>query len=173
MANFGSIVEWVLRLEDRTLAGKTVNLGDGAGLTRFGVTSKNCPSMPPEFWGDMPREQALELAKQYYYENEWREIRGTSILSDEVAATLLSFAVNDGVHSAVELIQDVLHLDDDGIFGPNTLAAVNLTDPEPLAASLRDAQESRYLAIEARKPEDRKFDGGWRKRAYVHYPDLP
>jgi hypothetical protein len=36
-----------------------------------------------------------------------------------------------------------------------------------------DAQEPRYLAIEARIPSDRKFDRGWRKRAYVHYPDLP
>lgn len=51
MASFGSIIEWVLRLEDRTLAGKTMNLGDGAGLTRFGVTTKNCPTMSSEFWG--------------------------------------------------------------------------------------------------------------------------
>jgi hypothetical protein len=31
----------------------------------------------------------------------------------------------------------------------------------------------RLIAIEARIPADRKFDRGWRKRAYVHYPDLP
>jgi len=50
---------------------------------------------------------------------------------------------------------------------------VNQAEPEQLAAALRDEQEARYQAIEARIPADRKFDGGWRKRAYVHYPDLP
>jgi lysozyme family protein len=173
MANFGSIVEWVLRLEDRTLAGKTVNLGDGAGLTRFGITTKNCPGMPREFWESMPTEQAIELAKQFYYSKYWQPIRGTSILSDEVAATLMSFAVNDGVYSAVKLIEDVIHQDRDGVFGPNDLAAVNQAEPEQLAAALRDEQEARYQAIEARIPSDQKFDRGWRKRAYVHYPDLP
>lgn len=176
MASFGSIVEWVLRLEDRTLAGKTENLGDGAGLTRFGVTTKNCPSLPLCFWEDPDRlsnADALERAKQFYYSEYWQPIRGTSILSDEVAATLMSFAVNDGVHSAVKLIQNVLHQDEDGIFGPNDLAAVNQAEPEQLAAALRDEQEARYQAIEARIPADQKFDRGWRRRAYVHYPDLP
>lgn len=33
--------------------------------------------------------------------------------------------------------------------------------------------ESSVLWRKARNPVDRKFDRGWRRRAYVHYPDLP
>ena len=178
MANYGSIIEWVLRLEDRTLAGKTKNLGDGAGLTRFGLTTRDEGSVvPPEYFTNMLKDDALEIAKQVYHDRYWIPLRGSQINNDEVAATLMSFAVNDGVGAAVKLIQRVLGVTVDGALGPNTLAEINHRDSlgvsETLAEALRDAQESRYLAIEAQHPEDVKFDAGWRKRAYVRYPDLP
>jgi len=180
MANFGSIIEWVLRLEDRTLAGKTEDLGDGAGLTRFGLTTRDEGSVLPKcYWVDDPptvrasNEVALEMAKQVYYDRYWTPIHGTQIASDELAATLMSFAVNDGVETAVKLLQGVLHILADGLVGPATLTAVSEQDAEGLAERLRDAQEARYLAIEARKPQDVKFHDGWRKRAYARYPDLP
>lgn len=180
MANFGSIVEWVLRLEDRTLKGDTKDLGDGAGLTRFGLTTRDEGSVLPRcYWVDDPptvracNEVALEMAKQVYYDRYWTPIHGTQIASDELAATLMSFAVNDGVGTAVKLLQGVLHILADGVVGPATLTAIFVQDAEGLAERLRDAQEARYLRIEAVKPADVKFDAGWRKRAYVRYPDLP
>ena len=181
MANFGSIVEWVLRLEDRTLAGETRDLGDGAGLTRFGLTTWDEGSVLPRcYWVDDPptvracNEVALEMAKQVYYDRYWTSIHGTQIASDELAATLMSFAVNDGVGTAVKLLQVILGMQSvDGKMGPWTLAAISDHDAAVLAEQLRDAQEARYLRIEAVKPADVKFDAGWRKRAYVRYPDLP
>jgi len=180
MANFGSIIEWVLRLEDRTLAGKTEDLGDGAGLTRFGLTTRDEGSVLPKcYWVDDPptvrasNEVALEMAKQVYYDRYWTPIHGTQIASDELAATLMSFAVNDDIKPAVRLLQGVLGIQQDGIVGPGTLAAISAVDAEGLTERLRDAQEARYLRIEAAKPADVKFDVGWRKRAYARYPDLP
>src|SRR5579863_3604699 len=96
MANFGNCVEWVLRLEDRKLSGKIVKLQDGAGYTRYGVTSKNHPELPPEFFTTMPVAEALELAKQVYWQWYWIPIKGSQLPTDELAATLLSFDVNDG-----------------------------------------------------------------------------
>jgi lysozyme family protein len=180
MANFGSIIEWVLRLEDRTLAGKTEDLGDGAGLTRFGLTIRDeCLVLPKCYWVDDPpgtrlsNVDALEMAKQIYHDKYWTPIRGNQIASDELAATLMSFAVNDDIKPAVRLLQGVLGIQQDGIVGPGTLAAISAVDAEGLTERLRDAQEARYLRIEAAKPADVKFDVGWRKRAYARYPDLP
>ncbi len=105
MANFGNCVNWVLRLEDRTLAGRSINLGDGAGWTRFGVTSKNNPSVPPNFWFDTPQAKmmdtatALEVAKDVYWRKYWIPIQGSAFPTDELAATLLSFDVNDGAEA--------------------------------------------------------------------------
>jgi type VI secretion system secreted protein VgrG len=175
MANFGSIIDWVLRLEDRTLAGKTEDLGDGAGLTRFGLTVRDEGAVvPPEYFTSMANEGALEVAKQVYYDRYWTPLQGTQIASDELAATLLSFAVNDGTKTAVELLQRVLGMQVvDGNLGPWTLVAISDHNAEELTEQLRDAQEARYLKIEAERPVDVKFDAGWRTRAYARYPDLP
>ena len=175
MANYGSIIEWVLRLEDRTLAGKTEDLGDGAGLTRFGLTVRDEGHLvPPEYFTTTSAADALDVAKQVYYDKYWTPLCGTQIASDELAATLLSFAVNDGIETAVELLQRVLGMQAvDGKLGPWTLAAISDHNAEELTEQLRDAQEARYLKIEADRPVDVKFDVGWRKRAYARYPDLP
>ena len=140
MANFGNIIEWVLRLEDRTLAGKIENLGDGAGLTRFGLTERDEGEVvPAEYFTTMSTADALEAAKQVYYDKYWTPICGTQIASDEVAATLMSFAVNDGVGTAVGLIQGVLGLaNPTGHVGPWTLQAISASDPSDLAERLRD-----------------------------------
>jgi lysozyme family protein len=174
MANFGGIIEWVLRLEDRTLAGKTVNLGDGAGLTRFGVTTKNCPGVAEAFWTLMPREQALEVAKSYYWTKYWVPVFGTQINSDDVAAEMLSFGVNDGDPTIIHMLQRILGRPQDGKMDLGLVALVNDQDGPTLAAKLRDAQEERYQAIIANNPgRYAKFENGWCKRAYAQYPDLP
>jgi lysozyme family protein len=179
MANFGGIVEWVLRLEDRTLRGNTVKLNDGAGWTRFGITSVNHPTIPAAFWADgitakrTPNDAALEIAKQVYHAEYWVPIHGLDIPSDELAANLMSFAVNDGAHKAVQLIQRVLGLKDDGNFGPVTLAAVMSKDSSTLAAALREAQEALYRAVVVAQPWKVVYLDGWIKRARVVYPNLP
>lgn len=182
MANFGNVIEWVLRLEDRTLAGKIVNLGDGAGWTRFGLTFRddsNCVS--PTFWTTMPREEALDEAKQAYYDIYWTQIQGTAIDDDEVAAEIMSPAVNMGVETAVKLLQRTLGLgedDVDGVLGSGTLRAIRSAGQAQgypaLAEALREAQEAHYQTLYDKNPtRDAKFIHGWENRARAHYPDLP
>lgn len=178
MAEFGNCINWVLRLEDRTLQGVSKNLGDGAGWTRFGITSRNNPQIDPWFWRDVPPQYmmsnaaALEVAKNVYWQKYWIPIQGQLLPTDELAATLLSFDVNDGAE-AVKLLQGCLGLGRDGSFGPVTLRAVMAANPDDLAQELREAQEEWYLDILARKPQDEKFRNGWMKRARVVYPELP
>lgn len=184
MANFGNCINWVLRLEDRRLEGKSINLGDGAGWTRFGVTSKNNPDIAPNFWVNTPQAPlmdtptAIEVAKDCYWRKYWQPIRGTELPTDELAATVLSFNVNDmrfanGALEAIKLLQEALGLDQDGFFGPVTMAAVQSNDPSNVAQKLREAQERYYLRILAAKPDDERFRNGWLARARVVYPDLP
>jgi len=176
MANYGSCINWVLRLEDSILSGKIENLGDGAGLTRFGITSVNDNWIDPEFWGSMPRDAALEIATQVYHDKYWNLINGLQIVDDEVAATLLSFAVNDGVRQAIREIQRIVGVPDDGVSGSITIAAINqacaVKGAPNVAQGLREAQEAYYEAVLARKPQDEKFRNGWMNRARARYPDL-
>src|SRR5258708_1538011 len=172
MASFGNCINWVLRLEDRTLRGISKNLGDGAGWTRLGITSKNNPQVPVEFFTTMPIDQALEVAKNVYWQKYWVPIQGNLLPTDELAATLLSFDVNDGAE-AVKLLQGCLGLGQDGSFGPVTLRAVQAANPADLAQELREAQERFYRGLAARNPNDVQFLNGWVKRAQVVYPELP
>lgn len=172
MADFGNCINWVLRLEDRTLRGVSKNLGDGAGFTRFGITSKNNPEVPIEFFTTMPVDQAIEVAKNIYWKKYWVPIQGTLLPTDELAATLLSFDVNDG-SKAVKLLQGCLGLGQDGGFGPVTLRAVLAANPTDLAQDLREAQERFYRALVVQIPGDLQFLDGWIKRARVVYPNLP
>lgn len=166
MANFGAIVEWALRLEDRTLRGRTVDLGDGAGLTRFGITSKNNPDVPASFFTE-PVAEALEHAKQFYWSHDWRVIRGADIQSDDVASVLMSWHLTSGEH-AIKGLQGMLLVNMDGKMGPATLSAVNHGIASQIASALREAQEQFYQHI-----ADPRFVGGWVKRARAVYPDLP
>jgi lysozyme family protein len=172
MADFGNCINWVLRLEDRTLRGISKNLGDGAGWTRLGITSKNNPQVPAEFFTTMPIDQALETAKNVYWQKYWLPIQGSLLPTDELAATLLSFDVNDG-SEAVKLLQGCLGLTSDGSFGPVTLQAVLRANPADLVQELREAQERFYRGLAARNSNDARFLDGWVKRARVIYPALP
>lgn len=169
MAAFDEIVTWVLRQEDSTLSGRIVDLGDSHGLTRFGVTSVDNPGAPLGFFSSMPIAQALEIAKEIYRERYWNPIHGDEITSDAIAAPLFSFAVNDGVHQAVRLLQQALGVQQDGILGDQTLAALNSADPDATAAALRAAQESFYRRIVAANPDRAKFLNGWLARAQQEF----
>lgn len=173
-ANFGNCVDWVLRLEDRALKGIVKDLGDGQGFTRFGVGQKSHPDLSPVFYA-APASVVLEEAKQVYWEEYWKPIQGTFLPTDELAATLLSFAVNDGVERAVKELQESLEGDlvVDGGMGPKTLEAVLAQPASIVATNLRIHQESFYRDIVQRNPADAKFLPGWVARARIVYPDLP
>lgn len=173
-ANFGSCIDWVLRLEDKTLSGKVVDLGDGAGRTRFGVAEKDNPRLSDTFY-TAPSAAVLEEAKQVYWAQYWNPICGVQMPTDELAATLLSFAVNDGVHEAVKLLQKALGegLTPDGGMGPKTLEVVLRGNPAAIATSLRDTQERFYQDLVVAHPEKARFLKGWLRRAGAVYPDLP
>ncbi len=170
MADFESCINWVLRLEDSTLSGKIIDLHDGGGLTRFGITQHSNQNVEPTFWTTMPFAEALDLAKRRYRAIYWNVMKGDFINFEEVAAVLLSFVVNDGASRAIKEIQEAVGVSDDGNFGPQTLAAVNAAEPVQLARDLRDNQISFYRRIVEYNPADERFLKGWINRANVPYP---
>lgn len=173
MANFGNCIDWVLRLEDRTLSGVVKDLGDGGGRTRFGIAEKWHPEAEDTFY-ESDVEFALEFAKDLYWRYYWMPIHGGVLLADELAATLLSFAVNDGVSAAVKLLQRVVGgLTVDGDLGAKTLLALTRLNPAEVASELRGEQEVFYLTAVKRNPLKAVYLKGWLRRAQAIYPDLP
>ena len=168
MANFSPICTWVLRQEDSALSGVVKDLGDGQGLTRFGVGQKAHPELSQTFY-TMPASGALSIAEGVYKQTYWNRFLGDQIADDGVASCLLSFSINDGTNREVRMLQTILNLTQDGAFGPQTLAATNAAAPQPLAAALRQAQAAWYEALAPTHPGD---IAGWLARARRVYPSL-
>lgn len=170
MANAANCIQWVLRQEDATLAGKVENLGDGAGITRFGITSKNFPSMPDGFYSSMPTVLALQCAIDHYTQNDWTRIRGDEITLNDVAGSMLSFCINGGDTTEIEICQRAFGLTVDGVVGNLTLEAWN---GDGAGDKIRAAQAQHYKDIYNANPlKNQRWIHGWLNRAARVYPNL-
>lgn len=164
MTNFNGIFYWVLHFEDSTLSGIIKNLGDGGGLTRFGITQQSHPELDPTFWTSMTGLNALETAKQVYKKEYWNPIQGDNLPNDDLASVLMDFSVNSGVGRAVKTLQTVLQIPKDGILGPGTLSSISAYSGD-LASDLRRA---RVIFLESLGGE---YEIELVKRAELIYPD--
>ncbi|HZS43412.1 MAG TPA: putative peptidoglycan-binding domain-containing protein [Candidatus Paceibacterota bacterium] len=171
MADFEPIVRWVLFQEDdKKEPGKIVDLGDGAGLTRLGITQRyHANDVPSEYFTTMPFAQAVAYAKSVYKKFYWVPIRGDEIQSDIVAAPVFSLAVNNSPSGAVRVLQKVLDIKQDGICGPITINTCNSKQPEIVASMFRAEWEDFYRQIAAYNNQN-KFLSGWLARVYFPYP---
>jgi lysozyme family protein len=177
VANFEPIVEWLLYQEDdKQVPARVVNLGDGAGLTRLGITSKNFGTLPllanPNFWDASACTTflAINRAKIFYDEEFWRHINGDRITDDQIAALVLSWSVNRNIPTAVKALQRVLGVDPDGVLGGVTLAELSQKDPKIVAAQYRAEWISFYHGLVDLNPSNQRFLDGWINRANFPYP---
>ena len=73
MADFDGAFKWVMLQEDSTLSGKVVDLGDGGGLTRYGVAQMKHTALPPDFYTVAPA-LAYAYARAIYRGEYWGQI---------------------------------------------------------------------------------------------------
>jgi Glycosyl hydrolase 108 len=150
-----SILTWLLRLEDSTLSALATNLGDGAGLTRLGITTRDAALVPPDFF-TCPRGVAISAAKQFYITQFWQKFAIDTITDPPLAAAYLSCAVNTGPHQAHDFLA----------------AARAQTALSPIDAFSQEWCDY-YYQIAEDNPHMEKFLVGWLKRARAIYPALP
>ena len=141
------ILTWLLRLEDATLSGKVVNLGDGAGWTRLGITSRDASFFHDDF-RDYSVDAAIEAAKVFYYQKFWLPLELDAI-DPNYAASILSCAVNCGIEPAKAL------------FARSNSHAEFIVN-----------WQAHYHAIVKMWPQDAKFLDGWLRRAITIFPEL-
>jgi lysozyme family protein len=91
-------------------------------------------------------------------------------LYDQVAASLLSFAVNKNIPVAVKALQRVLGVRVDGVLGLVTIATLNQKDPKAIVDMFRAEWINYYHNIVAFNPDNAKFLDGWINRANFPFP---
>ena len=129
---------------------------DPGGKTRFGITEAVAREVG--YRGDM-RELPLNLAKRIYKDRYWDAMRAEE-LPAAVRYAVFDAAVNSGPRQATLWLQRAVGVKDDGIIGPQTLAAVRAADPERLLRRML-AQRLRFMAG---LPNWTAFGRGWARR---------
>lgn len=137
---------------------------DNGGKTMRGVT---LPTLS-DYLGRPARVEELaelseEMAKDIYETLYWKR-SGADRLPVGLDTAVFDFAVNSGPKRAVQFLQRLVDVEDDGVLGRMTLAAVEQTIAEVGALEL----VLRYIRARRdflrRQPDYRVFKRGWENR---------
>lgn len=150
--NFDAAFDLLLKHE----GGYSDHAADPGGKTRFGVTEAVAREVG--YKGDM-RELPLDLAKRIYKDRYWDAIKAEQ-LPPALRYPLFDAAVNSGPGQAVKWLQRALGVKDDGVIGPQTLAAANAGNPD----ALRMRMLSQRLKFMTGLSNWSSFSRGWANR---------
>lgn len=118
--NYNDALDHVLRYE----GGYTDHPSDPGGATKYGITIGNLASWRKhQVTKDDVKALELEEAKAIYKTRYWDAIFGDQ-LEDGLDIAVFDCAVNQGVGRSVRLLQDVVGVKQDGVFGPITMEAL-------------------------------------------------
>ena len=176
MATFSQAIPRILAAEGGYQAnpadtGNYNSLGELIG-TNWGISAPVFEAhlnRPPSDW-DMKLMPEWE-ARDIYRDRFWDRIQGDEIENQHLATLIFDGRVNHGT-TGVKLLQQSLGISADGIFGPQTLAAVNAANPARLYWSYKDRREEFYRHLAANRPNHQQFLQGWLNRL-GKYQDFP
>ena len=147
MGDFHHCINRILAEE----GGLSAHPADPGGLTNYGISQRSYPTL---------NIAALTLAdaQALYRRDYWQPIHGDQ-LPDGLDVLLLDCAINQGPVTAIQLLQQALHIQDDGLLGPKTLSAAAVAMPGLLDAFTAE----RALRYEFNRNEV-VFGRGWYRR---------
>lgn len=154
MADFKTAVSKTLTHE----GGYVNNPADRGGPTKYGITQADMP-------GVNIANITADQAAQYYAENYWKPLY-SQITDQLLAEKVFDMGVLFGAATAVKMLQismtNEIGLVSDGVFGPNTLAAVNQSSG--LLPGYKTTLIQHVVNIVNVHPEDGVFINGWISR---------
>lgn len=175
MANVTKAIEFMLHQEDADLCGEVTNWAhDRGGLTRFGLCAKFHPKLVEAGFYDpkkVPQAQALVMAEETYQDEYAIPLRLRDFTSDEVAIAMVSFAVLDGIGSALRVLRAALYIVGFNVpltsapMDDATFRAEQAAEARKLVQALVQQQTMRCEHIAAQDPRQQKWIKGWENRA--------
>lgn len=136
-------------------SGGIIGVGALVG-TKYGITTLDMP-------GAVIKDITPDMAIGYYAAHYWKTLYA-QIDDQNVANKLFDMGVLFGVGTAVRILQLSLEISEDGVFGPNTLAAVNLSDPTSLLTTYKANLVTHAFNIGAANPAERSNVADWGRR---------
>lgn len=127
---------------------------DPGGVTKYGIDQRDHPGVDVV-------NLTLEGAKAIYGAREWTWMLGER-LDFPAFAVVFDACVNPG-RVVISYLQHAVGAKPDGVFGEQTIAAVNVASRDQLGAFL-DRVNLYYQNVAEEKPRLRKFLSGWINR---------
>jgi lysozyme family protein len=121
--------------------------------TKFGISAMSYPEL------DI-RNLTIGQAREIYERDFWRLARCHE-MPPEVALAVFDAAINQGVGSAIRMLQIALNVDSDGVIGPKTLAAIRSRSSRKLLIDFTAERLMRYVDSATWNKHGR----GWTRRA--------
>ncbi len=150
MAQFELAIPTVLANE----GGLVDDPSDAGGLTKYGISQRSYPNL------DI-RNLTVEQASAIYLRDFW--IFG-GIVDQSVATKIFDSYVNMR-HAAIRIVQQVVSVPQDGVYGSMTEKSINNMNPTNFLVAFRIGLVGHYSAIVAANPSQQKFLRGWLNRA--------
>lgn len=170
MATFDQAIPYVLDNE----GGYTV---DNGGPTNFGIVLPILQEAGIDVDGDGDidvddiKKMTVEQAKQAYWLVWWNKWGYSKIENQKIATKILDCAVNFGPRQGHIIAQRACRsaytrLVEDGVLGPKSIAAINVSNAQLLLAAMKSEQAGVYRMILQKQPQLEIYRDGWLNRAY-------
>lgn len=161
-ANFDAAFDHVIGAE----GGYTNDVHDAGGPTNWGITQAVLSEWRhKKVTADDVKNLTKDEAKVIYLAKYWIPMRLDKVPSFLLQVLLFDQGVNRGPVTAVKEFQKVLKIEDDGLIGKDTLAAIAKWDERDLALEYCFDMQDDYIAIMKAKPTQVKFIAGWINRS--------
>jgi lysozyme family protein len=132
---------------------------DGGGRTQYGISEKSNPGA----WAD---GVVTEAEARAIYQKKYVDAPGFNKIDDKQLRTqLIDFGVNSGPAIAIQKLQSILNVTQDGILGRNTLESLALCHSEDINNLLVGERCKMIANIVSKNPSQVKFLVGWINRA--------
>lgn len=132
---------------------------DKGGRTNYGISEKANPTA----WAD---GKVTEDEARAIYEAKYVKAPGFDKIQDsKLRAQLVDFGVNSGPHLAIQKLQEIVGVPQDGVLGPETLAAIAKLHADDINNCLVASRVRMIGRIVSKDPSQLKFINGWLDRA--------
>ena len=146
--NFNEAIEYVLKYE----GGYINHKDDPGGETNFGISKKAYPTLDIK---NLTKAKAKAIYKRDY----WLASK-SEMLPHEIRLLVLDSCVNHGVTQGIKFLQRSVGADQDGVFGPMTLAKVKSTPVILILDNYAKARMDFFTKLKTWAT----FGRGWAKR---------
>lgn len=149
---FRRCIEVILRHE----GGYVNHPSDPGGETNMGIAKKFYPELDIK---NLTRDQAVAI----YFRDYWTPMNLQEIYNENLVLQIFDMGVNAGIRRAIAIMQRIVGVAADGIIGPITEAAINVSE-DNLVELYKQERRKYYRALARRKPELEVFLRGWLNR---------